>query len=609
LNDDAFARARVGAVLNEKWTLEKLLGIGGMGAVYAGRHRNGARAAVKVLHAELARHVALKDRFLREGYAANRVEHPGAVKVIDDDVITSGPDEGTAYLVMELLVGESLQDRVERGPPVREQEFLTIAASVLDVLEAAHARGVVHRDLKPENVFLAREEGSNEPRVKVLDFGLARLLDAHPTTMQGVALGTPSYMSPEQAAGRHEEIDGRADLFSLAATGFRLVAGRRIHEGDSPVELVTKMASLPAPPIRDVAPHASIPFARVIDRALAFRREDRYPDAAAMREDVRRANLELRATVDSLSMGEAPTIVAMPASVTKPTETIELSTTDFQSAETTDASGADLRPTIARATAPVSDSDLRPTIARTAEKGLAADQLPTIVEPRPPVSVKPKSTGVPPSSRKASPASLRKPDVPSPPRPPSPRKPATSRDRLPPPSARNDDTPPPPEVAPPRKRPSFIPVLTALVLGGIALKLAMDVQPTPPEPASREVPSARELEDASPASATSGLVEAPDAPTEATKAVDEIDAALVALDAAPDAEDASDAAVDAADAGDADAEGEDLVDEPPREPARPVVEPVTPGPVHTSPAKPPAPKPRPPVKPRNPRDPRRRGHR
>src|SRR5579871_1003539 len=99
-----------------------------MAAVYAARHRNGAKAAVKVLHPDLARHKEVRERFLREGYAANKVEHPGAVKVMDDDEVDSGPDAGTAYLVMELLEGESLQDRLERGPRMEEREFLRIAA-------------------------------------------------------------------------------------------------------------------------------------------------------------------------------------------------------------------------------------------------------------------------------------------------------------------------------------------------------------------------------------------------------------------------------------------------------------------------------------------------
>jgi serine/threonine-protein kinase len=295
-NDNEEAQERVGAVLNDKWTLEGLIGVGGMAAVYAGRHRNGARAAVKVLHRSLARHKEVRERFQREGYAANKVGHPNVVKVLDDDVIATGPDSGTPYLVMELFEGESLQDRLERGPPVGEREFLDIVYQVLSVLQAAEKAGVVHRDLKPENLFFARDATqTNKVRVKVLDFGLARLLAGQSITTHGLALGTPSFMSPEQAAGRLNEIDARTDLFALAATGFRLRTGRRIHEADDPVELVMKMARLPAPKIQTIVPDVSPPFARVIDRALEFKRDDRYESATAMREDVARAIKELDA--------------------------------------------------------------------------------------------------------------------------------------------------------------------------------------------------------------------------------------------------------------------------------------------------------------------------
>jgi serine/threonine-protein kinase len=346
---DSQSHERVGSVLNDKWTLERLLGVGGMAAVYAARHRNGARAAIKVLHPDLSRHREVRERFLREGYASNRVEHPGAVKVLDDDVIAGGPDAGTAYLVMELLDGESLQDRLERGPPVGEREFLAIAECVLDVLEVAHARGVVHRDLKPENLFLVHGERVGSPvRVKVLDFGLARLLDGQAITSYGLALGTPSFMSPEQAAGRIDEIDGRTDLFALAATGFRLRTGRRIHEGANPVELVAKMANFAAPRVEIYASDVGAPFARVIDRALEFRREDRYANAADMRDDVRRAIAEMD--------GFAKTALAVPASVPPPRSMPAPRTVSPPSLQPSSV------PPLREATMEVSERDLEPSL-------------------------------------------------------------------------------------------------------------------------------------------------------------------------------------------------------------------------------------------------------
>jgi serine/threonine-protein kinase len=298
--DDADPRAleRVGQILDEKWTLERILGSGGMGAVYAARHRNGARAAVKVLHPELARRADVRERFLREGYAANRVEHRGAVQVLDDDTVKDGPDEGTAYLVMEILEGESLEERIERGPPLTEVELLRILNDVLAVLEAAHEHGVVHRDLKPANLFLNKDPSG--PGVKVLDFGLARLEELRSVTGVGLALGTPSFMAPEQANGRTAEIEARTDIFAVGATAFSILAGRGVHQAEGLLELVARMGTLPAPKLREVAPNVSESVARIVDRALEFKREDRYPSAAAMRADVQEALAALEPPVESM---------------------------------------------------------------------------------------------------------------------------------------------------------------------------------------------------------------------------------------------------------------------------------------------------------------------
>ncbi len=320
MSDDARARAeaRIGAVLNDKWTLERLIGVGGMAAVYAGRHRNGARGAVKLLHPDLARIQEVRERFLREGYAANKVEHVGAVKVLDDDVVTSGPSEGSAYLIMELLDGESLEDRIWRkNLPFPIDEALAIAEDVLDALAAAHANGVIHRDLKPENLFLVIPENPEDAgahgfvRVKVLDFGLARIAHGEGITRAGMAIGTPSYMAPEQAEGRSEDIDGRSDVFGVGAILFRLVTGRKVHEAQNVIELVAKMAKTPAPPIRSVRADVPPNVAAIIDRALKFRREERYDGAAAMRAEVRavRSDKPLPSTIGD-GIGSDPTLIA-----------------------------------------------------------------------------------------------------------------------------------------------------------------------------------------------------------------------------------------------------------------------------------------------------------
>jgi eukaryotic-like serine/threonine-protein kinase len=270
---------RLGTTVRDKWTLERILGVGGMAAVYVGLHRIGRRDALKILHPEAAKREDVCQRFEREAKAVNSFRHPGVVEIRDIDVT----EDGAPFLVMELLDGESLLDRVDRLKTIPLGDLLDYAAQVLDVLVAAHPQGIIHRDIKPANLYLLRDN-----RVKVLDFGLARVLDpegASAWTKTGATLGTTAYMPPEQARGRH--IDGRADLFAVGATMFRLLTGRRVHDASTDFELLMKMAKEPVPPIASVLPALPRDVCRVVDRALAFDRERRYADAASMLEDVR----------------------------------------------------------------------------------------------------------------------------------------------------------------------------------------------------------------------------------------------------------------------------------------------------------------------------------
>jgi serine/threonine-protein kinase len=278
------ARTRVGTVLHGKWRLDVLLGVGGMAAVYAATHRNGSRAAVKVLHPELSLNPQVRTRFLREGYAANAVGHDGAVKVIDDDIA----EDGSAFLVMELLDGETLEDRrVRSGGKLSEDDVLSVADQLLDVLTAAHAKGVVHRDLKPENVFVTRTGA-----VKVLDFGIARLRElstASTATKSGATMGTPYYMAPEQARGLWDQVDGRTDLWAVGATMFHLLSGEFVHDGRTTNEVLLSAMTKPAPLLGVAAPNISPAVTHVVDRALAFDRDVRWRDAQRMQGAVRQA--------------------------------------------------------------------------------------------------------------------------------------------------------------------------------------------------------------------------------------------------------------------------------------------------------------------------------
>jgi len=273
-----------------------------MAAVYLGAHRNGNRAAIKVLYPELAHDVSLRRRFLREGYAANAVGHEGAVAVLDD----GESEEGELYLVMELLKGMTIQTRWEKvGRHFSTKETLSVAHSVLDILAAAHQKGILHRDVKPENVFVTHDK-----RIKLLDFGLARLREASAQsrggragqddsrsetpdhTSNGQLIGTVSFMAPEQALARADQVDARTDLWGVGAMMFTLLAGRTVHEARTPHEHLLLAATQAAPPLEGTLAGAPPVVCALVDRALAFEKEDRWPDARSMQTAVAQAYAE-----------------------------------------------------------------------------------------------------------------------------------------------------------------------------------------------------------------------------------------------------------------------------------------------------------------------------
>jgi serine/threonine protein kinase len=278
------ARSRLGTVLKDKFRLDAVLGVGGMATVFAATHRNGKKVAVKVLHPAFAADPDLVNRFLREGYVANKIEHPGCVNVLDDDA-----DGDVVFLVMELLDGYSLE-RFTRpgGARMPVEQILRVADDTLDVLAVAHARGITHRDIKPANLFV-----TNDGRTKVLDFGIARLADGgidSSNTQTGVAIGTPAFMPPEQARGRKLEIDARTDVWSVGATMFALLAGDRPRRAETGAEELLLAMTAPMPAVLERVPSTPPALAAVIDRALAFEREARWPDARSMQMALRDAS-------------------------------------------------------------------------------------------------------------------------------------------------------------------------------------------------------------------------------------------------------------------------------------------------------------------------------
>ena len=268
----------VGAVLRQRWRIQRRIGSGGLGLVYEVEDlRQPARYAVKLLRQEFCEEAAVVERFLEEAQTAGRVDHPGIPRVMECD----RAEDGTPYIVMELFEGHPLSDAMNRGRlPVRTAAQIT--TGILDTLAAAHAAGVVHRDLKPDNVFLVGPAG--DAGVKLLDFGLARVMEAaggpSRKTRTGMMLGTPGYMSPEQVKNA-KDAGVPADLWSVGVILYEMLTGVRAFAAANEFERMTKVLTERPTPIQDVAPQYSHwePF---FAGALAFDPSERFQTAREM---------------------------------------------------------------------------------------------------------------------------------------------------------------------------------------------------------------------------------------------------------------------------------------------------------------------------------------
>jgi serine/threonine-protein kinase len=275
------APIQAGTLLGGRYRLASLLGKGGFGAVYEGVQEGlGRRVAVKVLLPELAEEPELVARFHREAQAAAALGHPNIVQVTD---FVALPGEPPA-IVMELLQGQSFARLMETYGPLPEKRVAFIAAQVLSALEAAHDAGIVHRDIKPDNVFLTTIAGV-EDIAKVLDFGIAKLyapgLGPSHLTTTGMVMGTPQYMSPEQARGK--PVDARADLYAVGTCMYQAVTGRLPFAGGSFNALLFAIAEDAPPSLHSFRSGVDPRFGAVIEKAMAKRAEQRFQSAAEMR--------------------------------------------------------------------------------------------------------------------------------------------------------------------------------------------------------------------------------------------------------------------------------------------------------------------------------------
>ncbi len=279
---------QVGDIIDSRYMITGILGSGGMGCVYLAEHVSIRRpVALKLLHPEVGEIDEVTKRFEREAFAIGRVDHPNCVTVSDFGKV----DDGTFYMVLEMLDGVLLSDLLERQERVHWKRALHIGRHVLSALGSAHQAGIVHRDVKPENVILVKQDGDDD-FAKVLDFGIAKLHDdAHPDThtglltndnkltQQGVTIGTPTYISPEQAYG--VSIDGRADLYSLSVMLYEMITGVPPFDADQVGTLLRMHVSSDVPRFADVNPDLDVPEAveQLILGGLEKKPEDRIPTA------------------------------------------------------------------------------------------------------------------------------------------------------------------------------------------------------------------------------------------------------------------------------------------------------------------------------------------
>jgi serine/threonine protein kinase len=301
------------AILAGQYQVLEKIGTGGMGSVYkASQPAMNRMVAIKILHPKLAGRKDLTSRFRREARAMSQLTHPNTVKVFAFGELE---DDGSLYIVMEMLEGKNLNQVVRREGPLAPERAIPIMVQVCGALQEAHDLGIVHRDLKPENIFLSRQGGIND-YPKVLDFGLAKVTERQMQpgsiilTQEGMVFGTPEFMSPEQAQGK--TLDARSDIYSLAVILYELLTGKLPFTARTPMEYIQKHVTEPVMTFAERAPDRKFPkgLEEAIGRALAKRPEQRYQSAAEFAEAVRPFGGAAAQALPSIQSASAAAIAA-----------------------------------------------------------------------------------------------------------------------------------------------------------------------------------------------------------------------------------------------------------------------------------------------------------
>ncbi|HYJ60382.1 MAG TPA: Stk1 family PASTA domain-containing Ser/Thr kinase [Actinomycetota bacterium] len=292
------------SMLGDRYRLEARIGAGGMAEVYRGVDTVLNRTvAIKILNAQFARDASFVARFRREAQAAARLNHPNIVGVYD-----TGADGDTQYIVMEFVEGRTLADVFSSGKRPSSMQSVELAQRIAQALSVAHAQGIVHRDIKPANVMVTREG-----KVKVMDFGIARVQTLETAPQTSSVLGTPTYLSPEQAQG--QGVDGRSDIYSLGVVLYEMLAGRPPFTGDSPVAIAYKQVNETPSPPSTLNPDVTPRLDAVVMKTLAKNPANRYQDADALAADLERVKQGQEVEATPLMVaggGDATQVIARP---------------------------------------------------------------------------------------------------------------------------------------------------------------------------------------------------------------------------------------------------------------------------------------------------------
>jgi serine/threonine-protein kinase len=312
----------IGQTLDTKYRIVRVIGVGGMGTVYEGEHTLiRRRVAIKVLGGDSARTPDTVRRFEREAQAAGQIGSDHILEVLD--VGTTA--DGDRYMVMEYLEGQTLESHLERVGRMTPAQIAPVARQILAGLAAAHDARIVHRDLKPSNVFILREKAGLRDFVKIIDFGISKFEEpsiGSRLTQSGAVLGTPFYMSPEQARG--EAVDARSDLHACGVILFEAVTGRVPFDGKNFNELMFQIGTGDRPRVLDFAPDVDPRFAAIIERAMKLRAKERYQTAQEFARDVEawlRAN-SLSTTTGEIVLSDLPPLLGPYPQVDRARDTV-----------------------------------------------------------------------------------------------------------------------------------------------------------------------------------------------------------------------------------------------------------------------------------------------